>query len=114
MSVNKIIIGKKYKFDNKRFFKEIPRCYGIDTNDLVFLSRSSILEFTFFSYVLDDLMDNKTTDDCTDKIIFYCKGMVSVNHHASTTFGTKVWRAKSNFLEYLEEIKNTVQEEFDV
>lgn len=113
MPVDKIIIGKKYKFDNKHFFKEVPGCYGIDFADLTFLFNSNTLEFEFFSYI-DEYNQDIIRQEPSEKIIFYCKGMTESNSLASDTFGRKVWRGRSNLLYYLEETNVFVQEEFDI
>lgn len=113
MPVDKIIIGKKYKFDNKRFSKEISGGYGIDIADLIFLFSSKILKFEAFSYV-DMYNQDIISKNPTERIIFYCKGMTESNSLASDIFGTKVWRGGSSLLNYLEEINNVVQEEFDI
>lgn len=113
MPVDKIIIGKKYKFDNKLFSLERSNCYGINEADKRFLFNSKVLEFTFFSYVLDG-NEYFTYPESTKKIIFYCKGMIEKNTVASASFGVSVWRAESDFLNYLTLLKNVVQEEMDV
>jgi len=114
MAVDKIIIGRKYKFDNVKFSKEIDGAYGIYSLDAKMLLNSKTLIFLEFSFVEFSSSEEHYTNLYSENIVFYCKGMKGRNDIASAKYGKDVWRGESNLLKYLTPLENIIQEEMDI
>ena len=114
MAVDKIIIGKKYKFDNEKFSEEIDGAYGISSLDSEFLFTSKTLIFKEFSFVEFSSHGEHYTNLYSKNIVFYCKGMKDRNDVASARYGKDVWRGESNLLKYLTPTIDIIQEEMDI
>lgn len=99
-----LIVGKTYKFDNKTFLKEQEQAYGIDEEDSEFLFKNDKLEVVFFE---------KKNENHFDDIIYF-KGMIGRNESIFRDFGITGWYFKIEFLNYLKEMKEFTQEEFDI
>lgn len=113
MAVDKIIIGRKYKFDNVKFSKEIGG-YGIYSLDEKMLLTSKTLIFKEFSFVEFSSRGEHYTNWWSKNIVFYCKGMKDRNDVASANYGKDVWRGESNLLKYLTPTIDIIQEEMDI
>lgn len=114
MAVDKIIIGKKYKFDNVKFSEEIGGAYGISSIDAKMLFKSKTLIFLEFNFVKYSAHGEYYTNLYSENIIFYCKGMKDRNDIVSEKYGKDVWRGDSSLLKYLTPLENIIQEEMDI
>ena len=116
MKIEQLKVGASYKFDNKKFRKKRPLCYGIVDVDAKTLFEKSVLIFSDvkYFYIYKGASNNFLGSCGLQNIGIYIKEFQHYNNTICVHYNisNKLWCVSLDFFDFLE--KTVIQEEMEI